>query len=102
MIVIQKQAMRVAEQHVAIGDAEVAALNLMFAMKYRRWCCYTAKRNFSEFVSLLHSDPARFAKALRKGVAVNPRNEAFYSHSSQRTFSFEFDFLPRNPKEHKQ
>ena len=33
------------------------------------------------------------------GVAVNPRNETFYSSPQQRSFSFEFDFWPRNPKE---
>ena len=43
-------------------------------------------------------DPVRFL-AKRAGVAVNPRNEAFYNSPSQRTFQFDFDFWPRNPKE---
>ena len=58
-----------------------------------------AKEILGEFVSLAGmGDPVRFA-AKRAGVAVNPRNEAFYSSPTQRTFSFDFDFWPRNPKE---
>src|SRR5210317_843242 len=58
-----------------------------------------AKEILGEFISLAGAgDPVRFA-AKRAGVAVNPRNEAFYTSPSQRTFSFEFDFWPRNPKE---
>ena len=58
-----------------------------------------AKSILGEFVSLAGAgDPVRFA-AKRAGVAVNPRNEAFYSSPQQRSFSFEFDFWPRNPKE---
>ena len=58
-----------------------------------------AKSILGEFVSLAGAgDPVRFA-AKRAGVAVNPRNEAFYNSPSQRTFQFDFDFWPRNPKE---
>ena len=57
-----------------------------------------AKEILGEFVSLAGAgDPIRFATK-RAGVAVNPRNEAFYSTPTQRTFSFEFDFWPRNAK----
>ena len=58
-----------------------------------------AKEILGEFISLAGAgDPVRFA-AKRAGVAVNPRNEAFYSSPSQRTFQFDFDFWPRNRKE---
>ena len=58
-----------------------------------------AKSILGEFVSLAGAgDPVRFA-AKRAGVAVNPRNETFYSSPQQRSLSFEFDFWPRNPKE---
>ena len=43
-------------------------------------------------------DPVRFM-AKRAGVAVNPRNEAFYNTPNQRTFSFTFDFWPRSMEE---
>jgi len=43
-------------------------------------------------------DPVRFL-AKRAGVAVNPRNEAFYNSPTQRTFSFTFDFWPRSVAE---
>jgi len=58
-----------------------------------------AKTILGEFVSLAGvGDPIRFA-AKRAGVAVNPRSEAFYNSPQQRTFSFDFDFWPRNEKE---
>ena len=58
-----------------------------------------AKEILGQFVSLAGAgDPVRFA-AKRAGVAVNPRNEAFYNSPQQRTFSFTFDFWPRNPEE---
>jgi len=58
-----------------------------------------AKTILGEFVSLAGvGDPVRFA-AKRAGIAVNPRNEAFYNSPNQRTFSFDFDFWPRNEKE---
>ena len=85
---------------VAVGDAEGAAAKFEAAMQGIVGGVATqAKEILGEFVSLAGmGDPVRFA-AKRAGVAVNPRNEAFYSSPSQRTFSFEFDFWPRNPKE---
>ena len=60
-----------------------------------------AKTILGEFVSLAGvGDPIRFA-AKRAGVAVNPRSEAFYNSPQQRTFSFDFDFWPRNEAEAK-
>jgi len=60
-----------------------------------------AKSILGEFIGLAGAgDPVRFA-AKRAGVAVNPRNEAFYTSPTQRTFSFEFDFWPRNVAEAK-
>ena len=84
----------------AIGDAEGAAAKFEAAMQGIVGGVATqAKEILGEFVSLAGmGDPVRFA-AKRKGVAVNPRNEAFYSSPTQRTFSFDFDFWPRNPKE---
>ena len=58
-----------------------------------------AKQILGEFVSLAGvGDPVRFM-AKRAGVAVNPRNEAFYNTPNQRTFSFTFDFWPRSMEE---
>ena len=52
-----------------------------------------------ELVSLAGmGDPVRFTLK-RFGTAINPRNEAFYNSPTQRTFSYTFDFWPRNPKE---
>jgi len=91
----------IAEQTVAAGrNAEDAAGMFEAAMQGIVGGVATqAKEILGEFISLAGmGDPVRFA-AKRAGVAVNPRNEAFYSSPSQRTFSFEFDFWPRNPKE---
>jgi len=58
-----------------------------------------AKSILGEFIGLAGAgDPIRFA-AKRAGVAVNPRSEAFYNSPQQRTFSFDFDFWPRNEAE---
>lgn len=43
-------------------------------------------------------DPVRMA-AKRGGVAINPRAEQFYSAPNFRSFTYEFDFAPRNEKE---
>ena len=52
-----------------------------------------------EFVSLAGiGDPVRFTLK-RFGTAINPRNEAFYNSPAQRTFSYTFDFWPRNQDE---
>ena len=45
-------------------------------------------------------DPIKFI-AKRAGLAVNPRNEQFYDSPDFRTFSYTFDFWPRNSKEAK-
>ena len=58
-----------------------------------------AKAILGEFIGLAgQGDPVRFM-AKRAGVAVNPRNEAFYTSPDQRTFEFTFDFWPRNKDE---
>tara|TARA_A100001035_G_scaffold228431_1_gene189894 strand:+ start:43 stop:1089 length:1047 start_codon:yes stop_codon:yes gene_type:complete len=52
-----------------------------------------------EFISLAGmGDPVRFTLK-RFGTAINPRNEAFYNTPTQRTFSYTFDFWPRNQDE---
>tara|TARA_E500000081_G_scaffold149946_1_gene177689 strand:- start:2461 stop:3543 length:1083 start_codon:yes stop_codon:yes gene_type:complete len=52
-----------------------------------------------EFISLAGAgDPVRFGLK-RIGLAINPRNEAFYNTPQQRTFSYTFDFWPRNADE---
>ncbi len=78
---------------VAVNDAEGAAAKFEAAMQGIVGGVATqAKEILGEFVSLAGmGDPVRFA-AKRAGVAVNPRNEAFYSSPNQRTFEFEFDF----------
>jgi len=85
---------------LAIGNAEGAAAKVEAALQGIVGGVATqAKEILGEFISLAGAgDPVRFA-AKRAGVAVNPRNEAFYSSPSQRKFQFEFDFWPRNMKE---
>ena len=85
---------------VAINNAQGAADKFNAAMQGIVGGVATqAKEILGEFISLAGmGDPVRFA-AKRAGVAVNPRNEAFYSSPTQRTFSFDFDFWPRNAKE---
>ena len=76
------------------GEAVSAALEGVVGGVARQ-----AKTALGEFVSLAGAgDPVRFF-AKRAGIAVNPRNEAFYNTPSQRTFSFTFDFWPRNKDE---
>ena len=85
---------------IAISNAEEAAAKVEAALQGIVGGVATqAKEILGEFISLAGmGDPVRFA-AKRAGVAVNPRNEAFYSSPSQRTFQFDFDFWPRNRKE---
>ena len=85
---------------IAISNAEGAAAKVEAALQGIVGGVATqAKEILGEFISLAGmGDPVRFA-AKRAGVAVNPRNEAFYSSPSQRTFQFDFDFWPRNRKE---
>jgi len=85
---------------VAVQGAEGAAAKVEAALQgVVGSTARNAKAILGEFVSLAGAgDPVRFA-AKRAGVAINPRNETFYSSPQQRSFSFEFDFWPRNPKE---
>ena len=85
---------------IAIGNAEGAAAKVEAALQGIVGGVATqAKEILGEFISLAGAgDPVRFA-AKRAGVAVNPRNEAFYNSPSQRTFQFDFDFWPRNQRE---
>ena len=85
---------------VAVNNAQGAADKFEAAMQGIVGGVATqAKEILGEFISLAGAgDPIRFA-AKRAGVAVNPRNEAFYSTPTQREFQFEFDFWPRNAKE---
>ena len=85
---------------VAVNDAQGAAAKFEAAMQGIVGGVATqAKEILGEFVSLAGmGDPIKFA-AKRAGVAVNPRNESFYSSPNQREFEFDFDFWPRNQKE---
>jgi len=85
---------------VAVNNAQGAADKFEAAMQGIVGGVATqAKEILGEFISLAGAgDPIRFA-AKRAGVAVNPRNEAFYSTPTQREFQFEFDFWPRNARE---
>ena len=58
-----------------------------------------AGQTVGELISLAGAgDPVRFTMK-RFGIAINPRNEAFYNTPSQRTFAYTFDFWPRNETE---
>ena len=85
---------------VAVAGAEGAAAKVEAALQgVVGSTARNAKAILGEFVALAGAgDPVRFA-AKRAGVAVNPRNETFYSSPIQRSFSFEFDFWPRNQRE---
>ena len=59
------------------------------------------KKLVGELVSLAGAgDPIRFIQK-RSGTALNPRNEQFYDSPDFRSFSYTFDFWPRNMKEAK-
>ena len=85
---------------VAVSGAEGTAAKVEAALQgVVGGVARNAKQILGEFVSLAGAgDPVRFA-AKRAGVAVNPRNEAFYNSPNQRNFSFDFDFWPRNEDE---
>ena len=85
---------------VAVGGAEGTAAKVEAALSgVVGATARNAKQILGEFVSLAGvGDPVRFM-AKRAGVAVNPRNEAFYNTPNQRTFSFTFDFWPRSMEE---
>ena len=85
---------------VAVAGAEGTAAKVEAALQgVVGATARNAKQILGEFVSLAGvGDPVRFM-AKRAGVAVNPRNEAFYNTPNQRTFSFTFDFWPRSMEE---
>ena len=59
------------------------------------------KKLVGELVSMAGAgDPVRFLQK-RSGNALNPRNEQFYDSPQFRSFSYIFDFWPRNMKEAK-
>ena len=59
------------------------------------------KKLVGELVSMAGAgDPVRFLQK-RSGTALNPRNEQFYDSPDFRSFSYTFDFWPRNMKEAK-
>ena len=59
------------------------------------------KKMVGELVSMAGAgDPVRFLQK-RSGNALNPRNEQFYDSPEFRSFSYTFDFWPRNMKEAK-
>ena len=59
------------------------------------------KKMVGELVSMAGAgDPVRFLQK-RSGNALNPRNEQFYDSPQFRSFSYTFDFWPRNMKEAK-
>ena len=59
------------------------------------------KKLVGELVSMAGAgDPVRFLQK-RSGNALNPRNEQFYDSPDFRSFSYTFDFWPRNMKEAK-
>ena len=59
------------------------------------------KKLVGELVSMAGAgDPIRFLQK-RSGTALNPRNEQFYDSPDFRSFSYTFDFWPRNMKEAK-
>ena len=76
------------------GDAVVGALKGISGSVVRQ-----GSQAVGELISLAGmGDPVRFTLK-RFGTAINPRNEAFYNSPVQRTFSYTFDFWPRNPRE---
>jgi len=59
------------------------------------------KKLVGELVSMAGAgDPVRFLQK-RSGNALNPRNEQFYDSPEFRSFSYTFDFWPRNKAEAK-
>ena len=59
------------------------------------------KKLVGELVSMAGAgDPVRFLQK-RSGNALNPRNEQFYDSPQFRSFSYSFDFWPRNMDEAK-
>ena len=83
-----------------VGSAEGTGNKIIEAMEGISGSVFRqAGQTVGEFISLAGAgDPVRFTMK-RFGVAINPRNEAFYNTPTQRTFNYTFDFWPRSVEE---
>ena len=89
-----QEALTAAKSAENVSDAIIGALEGVSGGVFRQ-----AGQAVGEFVSLAGAgDPVRFTMK-RFGTAINPRNEAYYNTPTQRTFSYTFDFWPRNEAE---
>ena len=89
-----QEAITAAQSAETTADAIIGALEGVSGGVFRQ-----AGQAVGEFISLAGiGDPVRFTTK-RFGTAINPRNEAFYNTPNQRTFSYTFDFWPRNEEE---
>ena len=89
-----QEALTSAQSAENVSDAIIGALEGVSGGVFRQ-----AGQAVGEFVSLAGAgDPVRFTMK-RFGTAINPRNEAYYNTPTQRTFSYTFDFWPRNEDE---
>jgi len=89
-----QEALTNAQSAENVSDAIISALEGVSGGVFRQ-----AGQAVGEFVSLAGAgDPVRFTMK-RFGTAINPRNEAYYNTPTQRTFSYTFDFWPRNEEE---
>ena len=89
-----QEALTAAKSAENVSDAIIGALEGVSGGVFRQ-----AGQAVGEFVSLAGAgDPVRFTMK-RFGTAINPRNEAYYNTPTQRTFSYTFDFWPRNEDE---
>ena len=89
-----QEALTAAKGAEGASDKIIAALEGVSGGVFRQ-----GSQAVGEFISLAGAgDPVRFTMK-RFGTAINPRNEAYYNTPSQRTFSYTFDFWPRNETE---
>ena len=89
-----QEALTKAQSAENVSDAIIGALEGVSGGVFRQ-----AGQAVGEFVSMAGAgDPVRFTLK-RFGTAINPRNEAYYNTPTQRTFSYTFDFWPRNEDE---
>mgnify|MGYP002835116149 FL=1 len=89
-----QEALTNAQSAENVSDAIISALEGVSGGVFRQ-----AGQAVGEFVSMAGAgDPVRFTLK-RFGTAINPRNEAYYNTPTQRTFSYTFDFWPRNEEE---
>ena len=89
-----QEALTKAQSAENVSDAIIGALEGVSGGVFRQ-----AGQAVGEFVSMAGAgDPVRFTLK-RFGTAINPRNEAYYNTPQQRTFSYTFDFWPRNQDE---